>query len=104
MGDVRARRKRVRRGGRRVGPARDRRDDVAAGERRVAKFRHERGLGHATLRTAAALGVLNLGMEFDTSLRLPPGGHSELYFLIAVAGIGPGAWFGFNLGLRERRR
>ena len=82
----------------------DRRDDVAAAQRRAARFRRERALGRVVLTLAAVVGVLNLVMEFDASLRLLPGGHSELYFLVAVAAMGAGTWFGFDLGLRERRR
>lgn len=93
-----------RKGGRRARPTPVRRDDVAAAQRRAGKFRRERTAGRVGLAVAAAVFLLNLLMEFDASLRLLPGGHSELYFLVAVAGMGAGAWFAFDLGLRERRR
>ena len=82
----------------------DRRQGVAVAQLRAARFRRERALGRVGLALAAVVGVLNLVMEFDASLRLLPGGHSEAYFLLAVAGAAAGAWFGFDLGLRERRR
>lgn len=48
--------------------------------------------------------VANLILEMAPDLPLLPGGHSELYFVAAVAGVAYSAWIRFDLGLTRRKR
>lgn len=80
------------------------RDDVASAQQRAQRYRRERVAGRVGFAVAGVGLVLNLVMEIVPELSLLPGGHSELYFLVTVAGMAAGVWFGFDLGLRERRR
>ncbi len=48
--------------------------------------------------------VLNYIMELVPELRLLPGGHSELYFMVGVVTAFGCAWVAFDLGMTQGRR
>lgn len=48
--------------------------------------------------------VLNYVMELVPVLRLLPGGHSELYFMVGVVTAFGCAWVAFDLGATQGRR
>lgn len=77
------------------------RESHEAFERRL---RRERVVGLGGLAVAALILVLNWIMEFAPELRLLPGGHSELYFLLGVVGATAAAWLAFDLGMTRQRR
>ncbi len=70
-------------------------------ERRLAR---DRVLSTAAMVVFGATLLVNLWMEFDSSVVLLPGGHSEFYFLLSLAGIAWGGWVRFDLGLDRRKR
>jgi hypothetical protein len=76
-------------------------ESVAAYERRQ---RRDKILGTVGLVVGGLVLLLNLIMEFDTSVLLLPGGHSELYFLASILVLGYAAWVRFDLGLDRRER
>lgn len=70
-------------------------------ERRLAR---ERVLSTAAMVVFGVMLLVNLWMEFDPSVVLLPGGHSEFYFMLSLIGIAWGGWVRFDLGLDRRRR
>lgn len=76
-------------------------ESAAAYERRE---RRDKILGTVGLGVGGIVLVLNLIMEFDASIVLLPGGHSELYLLASVLVLGYAAWVRFDLGLNRRER
>lgn len=71
-------------------------------ERRLAR---DRVLSTAAMVIFIPMLLVNLWMEFDTSVVLLPGGHSEFYFMLSLVGLAWGAWVRFDLGLdRQERR
>lgn len=76
-------------------------ESVAEYERRQAR---DRIIGTAALVIFGALFLANLVMEFAPTLVLLPGGHSELYFMLALLGLGGALWIRFDLGMNRRQR
>ena len=76
-------------------------ETVADYERRQAR---DRVLGTTGLVVFGAVVVVNFVMEFASELVLLPGGHSELYFLGGLLGLGWALWVRFDLGLNRRQR
>lgn len=48
--------------------------------------------------------LLNFILEIAPELPLLPGGHSELYFFVALVGVAYSAWVRFDLGMNRRNR
>jgi hypothetical protein len=69
-----------------------------------ARLRRDRVLGLTAFAASLVVLLLNLVMEIDASLRLLPGGHSELYFLAGLLALGWSAWVAFDLGNSRRTR
>lgn len=69
-----------------------------------ARVRRDRIIGRSVFAVSMVVLVLNYVMEVAPSLRLLPGGHSELYFLATIAAAGGSAWVAFDLGNRRRTR
>lgn len=70
-------------------------------ERRQAR---DRKVGLVGLILFGVLLLAYLLMEFVPNLALLPGGHSEAYVVVAVAGVAWAAWVGFDLGMNRRHR
>lgn len=70
-------------------------------ERRQAR---DRKIGLAGLILFGVLLLVYLLMEFVPNLAVLPGGHSEAYFAVAVAGVVWAAWVEFDLGMNRRHR
>jgi hypothetical protein len=68
------------------------------------RLRRDRVLGLSGLAGALVVLLLNLIMEFDNSVQLLPGGHSEFYFVAGLAGAAVSAWIAFDLGSDRRVR
>lgn len=69
-----------------------------------ARLRRDRLLGLSGLTLSLVVLLLNLVLEFDGSLPLLPGGHSELYFLAGLSAAFVSAWIAFDLGNNRRTR
>lgn len=66
------------------------------------RVRRARLLGTIGLAVFSALFLVNLYLEFNATPRLLPGGHSELYFFVAVVGLFASAWQRFDWGTTQR--
>lgn len=69
-----------------------------------ARLRRDRVLGLTGVAVAGVVLLLNLVMEFDTGLRLLPGGHSELYFMGGLVVLFASCWVAFDWGTNRRIR
>jgi hypothetical protein len=67
------------------------------------RVRRARLLGTIGLVVFSALFLANFYLEFNATPQLLPGGHSELYFLVAIVGIFASAWHRFDWGTTQRR-
>lgn len=76
-------------------------ETVAEYERRQAR---DRVLGTVGLVVFGVVVLVNFVMEFVPELVLLPGGHSELYFVGGLLGLGWALWVRFDLGLNRRQR
>lgn len=76
-------------------------ESVTQYKRRQAR---DRIVGTAALVVFGALLLANLVMEFAPTLVLLPGGHSELYFMLSLLGLGGALWIRFDLGMNRGQR
>lgn len=88
-----------RRGG--AGQGQDFTESVGEHERRLAR---DRLLGTAGMIIFGVVVVANLVMEFMPDLVLLPGGHSELYLVLGLIGLGWALWVRFDLGVNRQQR
>lgn len=69
-----------------------------------ARLRRDKVIGLVGVALAGVVLLLNLVMELDASLRLLPGGHSELYFLAGLVVLFASCWVAFDWGNKRRVR